>query len=49
MEDVAQCYLNIQPLLSVLSANKEKIASIQYAASDQLLCKSETDLSRLKI
>jgi CRISPR-associated protein Csh2 len=41
LEDVSQCYLNIQPLLSVLSANKEKIASIQYAASNQLLCKSE--------
>jgi CRISPR-associated protein Csh2 len=44
LEDVAQCYLNIQPLLSVLSANKGKISSIQYAASDQLLCKSGTEI-----
>ena len=48
MEDISQCYLNIQPLLSVLSANKEKIASIQYAASDQLLCKSGTDHKSFK-
>jgi CRISPR-associated protein Csh2 len=44
LEDISQCYLNIQPLLNVLSANKEKISSIQYATSDQLLCKSGTDI-----
>ncbi len=43
LEDISQCYVNLQPLFSILSANNEKIASIQYAASDQLLCKSETE------
>jgi CRISPR-associated protein Csh2 len=43
IEDISQCYVNVQPLLSILLANKEKIASIQYATSDQLLCKSGTE------
>lgn len=43
LEDISQCCVNVQPLFSILSANKEKIASIQYATSDQLFCKSGTE------
>lgn len=43
IEDISQCIVNVQPLFSILSTNKEKIANLQYATSDQLLCKSGTE------
>jgi len=38
LEDVSQCLLNVRNLFEVLGDYKDRILSIEYASSDELLC-----------
>lgn len=48
LEDVSQCCLSVQSLFNILKANKEKISSIEYASSDELLCISGAKVDSFK-